>query len=76
MLSKHDIESRERAGGSLKDLFKFFNKVDYTSFLINEALSLLYLLSPVTPACSFITSEQAGDDSSVLLDTHVFDSLD
>lgn len=74
MLSEHDIESREWTGGSLKDLFKFSDKIDYTSFLTDEALSPLFPPSPVTPACSFTTSELAGDDSSVLLDTFVFDS--
>lgn len=74
MLSEHGIESRERAGGSLKDLFEFSDEIDYTSFLTDEALSPLYSPGPVTPACSFTTSEPTGDDNSVLLDTHVFGS--
>lgn len=69
-LSEQDMESRERAGGSLKDLFEFSDEVDYTSFLTDEALSPLYPSSPVTPTCSFTTSEPAGDDM-VVLDTHV-----
>jgi len=75
-LSEHDMESRERPGGSLKDLFEFSDEINYTSFLTDEALSPLYPPSPVTPACSFTMSEPAGDDSSVLLATHVFDSPD
>ena len=69
-LSEQDMKSRERAGGSLKDLFEFSDEVDYTSFLTDEALSPLYPSSPVTPTCSFTTSEPAGDDM-VVLDTHL-----
>ncbi|KAL2063215.1 hypothetical protein VTL71DRAFT_5019 [Oculimacula yallundae] len=60
-LSEHDMESRERAGGSLKDLFEFSDEINYTSFLADEALSPLYPPSPETPAC---------------FDTHIFDSPD
>jgi len=60
------MESRERAGGSLKDLFEFSDEINYTYFLTDEALSPLYPPSSVT-------SGPGGDDSSVLIDTHIFD---
>ncbi|KAG4414645.1 hypothetical protein IFR04_012216 [Cadophora malorum] len=40
-LSEQDMESRERAGGSLKDLFEFSDEINYTYFLTDEALSPL-----------------------------------
>lgn len=41
MLSKHNMESRERTGGSLQDLFEFSDEIDYMSFFTDEALSPL-----------------------------------
>ncbi|KAG9241125.1 hypothetical protein BJ878DRAFT_558874 [Calycina marina] len=76
VLSEHDMESRAQAGGSLQDLYEFSDKINYTSFLTDDALSTLYPPSPETPACSVARWQPAGDDTSVLLDTHVYDSPD
>jgi hypothetical protein len=70
-LSENEIASGQRMTRSLKELFEYSDKVDYTSFLTEEALSQHSPLSTSESLPSLASLELASNDEMALLDTQV-----
>ena len=69
-------EVGSHASTSLKELFEYSNKVDFTLFLTDETPSPPSVPSLVGSPQSLADVEPASDDSIVLVDMYIFDPPD